>query len=150
MRSADLSWYTPERVVLQRARRSEHRHDAVAGELVDRAAVTLHHLGAAVNQFGHDFAQPLRTHRRGDVHGMHHVGEQHRHLLVLRRCSGSLDRRAALVAERESGGSSVPHDPHNSPAAVMSRGQPTVVPRHYRVTVGQPALLYRRCDPANG
>jgi hypothetical protein len=26
--------------------------------------------------------------------------------------------------------SSVPHDPHNSPDAVMSRGHPTVVPRH--------------------
>jgi hypothetical protein len=39
----------------------------------------------------------------------------------------------------ESGGSSVPHDPHTKAAAVMSRGQPTVVPRHYRVTAGQPA-----------
>src|SRR3984957_4530488 len=39
----------------------------------------------------------------------------------------------------EFGGSSVPHDPHTTAAAVMSRGQPTVVPRHYRVTAGQPA-----------
>ena len=31
------------RVVLQRHRRAEHRHDAVAGELVHRAAVPLHH-----------------------------------------------------------------------------------------------------------
>ena len=30
-------------VVLQRHRRTEHRHDAVAGELVHRAAVPLHH-----------------------------------------------------------------------------------------------------------
>ena len=30
-------------VVLQRNRRAEHRHDAVAGELVHRAAVPLHH-----------------------------------------------------------------------------------------------------------
>jgi hypothetical protein len=34
--------------------------------------------------------------------------------------------------------SSVPHDPHNSPDAVISRGQPTVAPRHYRVTACQP------------
>jgi hypothetical protein len=39
----------------------------------------------------------------------------------------------------EFGGSSVPHDPHTKAAAVMSRGQPTVVPRHYRVTAGRPA-----------
>jgi hypothetical protein len=32
--------------------------------------------------------------------------------------------------------SSVPHDPHTKAAAVMSRGQPTVVPRHHRVTAG--------------
>src|ERR1700749_2980109 len=37
------------------------------------------------------------------------------------------------------GGSSVPHDPHTKAAAVISRGQPTVVPPHYRVTAGQPA-----------
>ena len=33
----------------------------------------------------------------------------------------------ALAAELEFGGSSVPHDPHTKAAAVMSRGQPTVV-----------------------
>ena len=32
--------------------------------------------------------------------------------------------------------SSVPHDPHTKAATVMSRGQPTVVARHYRVTAG--------------
>ena len=37
----------------------------------------------------------------------------------------------------EFGGSSVPHDPHAKAAAVISRGQPTVVPRHYRVTAGE-------------
>ena len=56
---------------------------AVAGELVHRAAVPLHHRRAAVDQLGHDLAQPLRPDRRRDVHRMHHVGEQHRHLLVL-------------------------------------------------------------------
>ena len=37
----------------------------------------------------------------------------------------------------EFGGSSVPHDPHTTAAAVISRGQPTFVPRHYRVTAGE-------------
>ena len=40
-------------VVFQRDWRAEHRHDAVAGELTDRAAVALHHRRAAV--------QPVRT-----------------------------------------------------------------------------------------
>ena len=75
-------------VVLQRHGRAEHRHDPVAGELVHRAAVPLHHRRRTVDQFGHDLAQPLRTDRRRDVHRMHHIGEQHRHLLVLRRSGG--------------------------------------------------------------
>ena len=48
------------------------------------------------------------------------------------------------------GGSSVPHDPHTKAAAVMSRGQPTVV----HVTIVSPLasqhVPYGRCDPANG
>ena len=80
-------------------RRTEHGHDAVAGELVHRAAVALHHRGRTVDQLGHDLAQPLRTDRRGDVHRVHHVGEQDRDLLVLGRCRGSHNRRTALVTE---------------------------------------------------
>jgi len=38
----------------------------------------------------------------------------------------------------EFGASSVPHDPHTNAAAVISRGHPSVVPRHYGVTAGQP------------
>jgi hypothetical protein len=41
----------------------EHGHDAVGGELVDRAAVALHNGGGAVGQVGHDLAQPLRPDR---------------------------------------------------------------------------------------
>jgi hypothetical protein len=48
------------------------------------------------------------------------------------------------------GGSSVPHDPHTKAAAVISRGQPTVV----HVTIVSPPasqhMPYRRRDPANG
>ena len=69
-------------VVLQRHRCAEHRHDAVTGELVDRAAVPLHNCRAAVGEVGHDLAQPLGTHRRGNLHRMHHVGEQDGDLLV--------------------------------------------------------------------
>ena len=72
---------------------------AVAGELVHRAAVPLHHHRRTVDQLGHDLAQPLRTDRRRDVHRMHHIGEQHRHLLVLRRSSGLCERCTALVTE---------------------------------------------------
>ena len=72
------------RVILQGHGSAEHRHDPVAGELRDRAAVTLHHCRRAAHQLSHDLAQPLGTDRRRDVHRMNDVGEQHRHLLVLR------------------------------------------------------------------
>ena len=45
-------------VVLQRDWGAEHRHDAVAGELVQRSAAALHHGRGRVQQFGHDFTQP--------------------------------------------------------------------------------------------
>ena len=138
-------------VVLQRHRRAEHRHDPVAGELVHRAAVTLHYCRAAVGQLGHDLAQPLRTHRRGDVHGMHHVGEQHRHLLVLGRCRGSRNRRTALVTELRSSAAAqyrttrTPRLPPSSHAAS---------PLSFHVTIVSPLasqhVPYRRCGPANG
>src|SRR6478736_5051701 len=37
--------------------------------------------------------------RRCDVHRVHHIGEQHRHLLVLRRSGGRGDGRAALTTK---------------------------------------------------
>ena len=86
-------------MVLQRHRRAEDSHDAVTGETADRAAVPLNHHCRTVDQIGHDLAQPLRTDLRRDVHRMHHVGEQHRHLLVLSRLGGLFERRTALVAE---------------------------------------------------
>ena len=54
---------------------------------------------AAVDQLGHDLAQPLCTDGRRDVHRMNNIGEQHRHLLVLRRSSGLCERCTALVTE---------------------------------------------------
>ena len=88
-----------DRVVLQRHRRAEDSHDAVTGETADRAAVPLNHHCRTVNQIGHDLAQPLCTDLRRDVHRMHHVGEQHRHLLVLRRSADLCDRCTARVTE---------------------------------------------------
>ncbi|KZS75002.1 hypothetical protein A4G29_02575 [Mycobacterium kansasii] len=79
-------------MVLQRRRRAEHRHEAIAGELVDGTAVALHDRGCAVDEVGHDHSQPFRADGCRDVHRPHHVGEQHRHLLVLRAGSGVVDR----------------------------------------------------------
>ena len=89
----------PDGVVLQRHRRAEHGHDSVARPLCDRAAVALHYSRATVGQVGDDLAPPLRTHRRGDVHRMHYISEQHRDLLVLSMCIVRSDRCTALVTK---------------------------------------------------
>ena len=47
-----------------------------------------------------------------------------------------------LLQNRESGGNSVPHDPHNRPAAVISRGHPTAV--HVNI-VSPPASQHEPC-----
>ena len=86
-------------VILQGCWRAEDSHDPVAGEAADRAAKVLNHHCRTVDQIGHDLAQPLRTNGRRNVHRVHHVGEQHRHLLVLSRLGGRGDGRAAFVAE---------------------------------------------------
>jgi len=86
-------------VILQCRWRAEHRHDPVAGELVHRAAIALHDCGTVVGDISHDLPRPLRTDGCGNVHRMHHIGEQHCHLLVLsgfRRCR---HRRTALQTE---------------------------------------------------
>ena len=46
----------PHRMVLQRHRRAENRHDPVAGEFVHRAAVALHHRTREIHKLGHDLA----------------------------------------------------------------------------------------------
>jgi hypothetical protein len=50
----------------------------------------LYHLGAAVDQFGHDLAQPLRPDHRSDVHRMHHVGDP-------QECKGWVKISAAIA-----------------------------------------------------
>ncbi len=86
-------------VILERHRRAEQGHQAVAGELVDRALVALHHRGRTVEQLVHDGLQALGVQRCRQLHRPHHVDEQHCHLLVLadRRARGH--RRTAGVAE---------------------------------------------------
>jgi hypothetical protein len=77
-------------MVLQRYWCAEDRHDAVTGELVHRPAIPLHHGRTTVKQLGHNVVQPLGAHSGGDIHGSHHIDEQHRDLFVL---GGSMSRR---------------------------------------------------------
>ncbi len=70
-----MAWDTTQRretsadsVILQRHGRTEDRHDAVAGELVHRAAIPLHYRRSTVDQVGHDLTQPLGTDGGCDVH----------------------------------------------------------------------------------
>ena len=89
----------PKSMILQRNRGAEDRHHPVAGVLHGPAAVALHHRRRALHQLGHDLAQPLHIQRGRDVHRAHHIGEQHRHLLVLRCVTRSRSRGTALVTE---------------------------------------------------
>ena len=66
---------------------------------VDRAAVTLHHLARAFDQLGHDLAHPLRTDGSCDAHGVHHICEQHRHLIVLGDLVRLCNWGTTLIAE---------------------------------------------------
>jgi hypothetical protein len=50
----------------------------------------------------------------------------------------------------EFGGSSLPQDPHIKAAAVISRGQPTVVHGTIVSSLASQHVQYRRRDPANG
>ena len=100
-------------VILQRHRRAEHRHDPVAGELVHRAAVTLHHRSGAVDQLGHDLAQPLRTRppRRCPSNA------PHRRTAPSPACTppalaADVTGAPHSLQNLEFGGSSVPHGPH--------------------------------------
>ncbi len=87
-------------MVFQRCRRTEHRHDPVAGELVHRAAVPLYDGRTSTGQARHDLAQPLRTDSRRYVHRMNDIGEKNGDLLVLRGADGGVvQRRSATVTE---------------------------------------------------
>ena len=90
-------------MVLQRDRRTEQRHDAIAGELVHRTAVALDHSSAPVEEIPHDLAQSLGIQDGGQIHRPHDVGEEDRHLFVLGRRVNHHDRGSAGVAEPGAG-----------------------------------------------
>ena len=70
-------------VVLVRDRRAEERHDAVAGELVDRALEAVHAVGEDREEAVHDLVPLFGIDLLGELHRALHVGEQHRDLLAL-------------------------------------------------------------------
>jgi hypothetical protein len=72
-------------MILQRNWGAKECHQSVAGVFDAPAAVALHHHRRPLHELGHDFAQPLDIEDGRDVHRPHHIGEQHRHLLVLSR-----------------------------------------------------------------
>ena len=77
--------------------------------------------------------------------------KKHRDLLVLRRCGRRRDWRTALATELGLRAQFCAARPaRQAAAAVISRGQPTVV----HVTIVSPLasqhVPYRRCEPANG
>ena len=75
-------------VFLHRNRGTKVHHHAVAGVL-HSPAVAAHRRRRPCHEVDHNVTQPLDINGGRDVHRPHHVGEQHRHLLVL---AGSGDR----------------------------------------------------------
>ena len=59
--NAQCGQTTPQRVVLERDRCPEQRHDSVAGELVDGTAVPPHNGCRALKDRRHDLAKSLRA-----------------------------------------------------------------------------------------
>ncbi len=70
-------------VVLVRNRRTEERHDAVAGVLVDRALEAVHTLGKHLEEPIQDRMPRLEIDLLGKGHRALHVGEEHSDLLAL-------------------------------------------------------------------
>jgi hypothetical protein len=92
-----------QRVVLECHRGAEQSHQPVAGELVDGAAVTLHHGRGTVEQLVHDLLEPLGIQRGRQLHRTHHIGEQDGDLLAFADRSIRSDGRTAAVAESRVG-----------------------------------------------
>jgi hypothetical protein len=64
-----------------------------------RAAVALDDSRRKLDEFGHDFAQPLRTDRGRDLHRAHHIREQNSDLFELGVAFARGSWGAARVAE---------------------------------------------------
>jgi hypothetical protein len=86
-------------VILQRRRGAEQGHHSVAREIDGATAVVAHDRRRPHHQFGHDLAEPLGIQYGRDVHRADHVGEQHRHLLVLGCAGRHGERDTALITE---------------------------------------------------
>ena len=71
------------RVVLVGDRRPEERHDAVAGELVDRALEAVDAAAQDRHEVGHEPSPGLGADALGEVHRADRVGEEHGDLLAL-------------------------------------------------------------------
>ena len=86
---AERSQHGAPRRVLERDRRAEDRHDAVAGELVHRALVAMDLVEQQREAAVHHRVQLLRTEALGDRRRIDQIGEEHGHVLAL-----ALERRA--------------------------------------------------------
>ena len=76
------------RVVLVRDRRTEQRHDAVAGELVDEALEAFDTVGQDAKEALHDLRESFRIELLGQLHRALHVGEEDGDLLALAPSTG--------------------------------------------------------------
>src|SRR5262249_34612880 len=79
------------RMVLVCNRRTEERHDAVAGEMGDGALEAMDSLGEQRGEPLHDAVEHLGVEVLGELHRPLHVGEEHRDLLAR-----ALERRLRL------------------------------------------------------
>jgi hypothetical protein len=80
-------------VVLVGDRRAEEGHDAVAGELIDRALVAMHGAGEELEAAVHDRVDGLWIEALRERAEPHDIGEEHRDLLALalERAAGGED-----------------------------------------------------------
>jgi hypothetical protein len=70
-------------VVLVRDGRTEERHDAVAGVLVDGPLKAMHSFREDREETVHDLVPLFGIYLLGQIHRALHVGEEHGHLLAL-------------------------------------------------------------------
>ncbi len=75
-----------QRVIFKGDGRAEQRHQPVARELVDSAAVALYHCRGPIEQLVHDFAESFGFQRGSETHRLHHIGEEDGDLLTLEGC----------------------------------------------------------------
>ena len=111
-----------QRGVFQRDRGAEHRHDAVASELVHCAAIALHHRRRIGDEFGHDLEEPLRTLSAAAM-SIEWTTSANNTVACLYSAGGVLEETAAPHSLQNLAFSfnAVPHDPHDSSVAVISR-----------------------------